>query len=290
MTPTITGAAPVEPDGAHALAPQKGSGRSKRASHLEMVRLREMVASPKAQRQFKPGWAAEMAAAFDLEKLGFPVVSKRGDVYYIIDGQHRIAALRLFGFLPDDTVQCEVYVDLTEREEAELFLGRNRQKTVDAMSRFRVAVAAERPAERVIDETVRHLGLHVGRRDRRTRDPHAAVSCVGVLLAVHDRVGDEGLAKTLRIVRDAYGPAGLDGPVIDGVGYCVQRYDGTIEEGALVAAMRAAAGGFGGMMTQAEKYHSSLGQPRAQCIAAAVVDIHNRAAGKRNRLAPWWKE
>lgn len=265
------------------------TSRGRRAPHLRWVRLRDMVSAPKAQRQFRATWAAEIAANFDLEKLGYPVVSKRGETYYVIDGQHRIAALKLFGFAPDDTVQVECYEGLSEREEAELFLGRNRQKTVDALSRFRVGVNAERAVETAVERVVRHQGLHVGPRGKGTaRD---AISAVSVLTAVYGRIGEAGLAKTLRIVRDAYGTGGLDGPVIDGVSLCVQRYDGTLDEDAAVAALAGAAGGLNGLLTHAEKTRAAVGQARPQCIAATVVDLYNRGpVGKKKRLAPWWKQ
>src|SRR5262249_5671842 len=156
------------------------------------------------------------AEHFELEKMGYPVVSHRAGRFYVVDGQHRLEALRSYGFDDADRIDCEVYEGLTEREECELFLGRNRSRAVDSLSRFAVCVRAGRPVETTVNNTVVHLGLKIGKRGRGpTRE---AISAVSTLLDVHQRVGPTGLAGTLRIVRDAYGMAGCEAPVLDGVG------------------------------------------------------------------------
>jgi hypothetical protein len=258
-------------------------------SQIRPVKLRDLVPHPKVQRAFRAGHAAKIAGRLDLDALGYPVVSRHGNIYHVIDGQHRVEALKLFGFLPDDLVECQVYVDLTEQQEAELFLRRNDGKAVDALSGFHVAIHAGRADETTISDVVRQLGLRIGHRGRgRSAD---AISAVGTLKAVYGRVGDSGLAKTLRIIRDAYGNAALEAPIIDGLGLCVQRYDGTLDEDTMITALSTAAGGLHGLVNQAEKTRVGMGQSRQQCIAATAVDLYNRAHGlKKGRLAPWWKE
>lgn len=260
----------------------------KRPSQIRPVKLRDLVAHPKVQRQFRQAHAEKIARNLDLDALGYPVVSRHGNLYHVIDGQHRLAALKLFGFAPDDAVECQVYADLTEQQEADLFLKRNGGKAIDALSAFRQAVHARYGDEVTIDDVVRHLGLHIGPRGRGSSD---AIGAVGALKAVYGRIGDVGLAKTLRIVRDAYGSAALEAPIIDGLGLCVQRYDGTLDEGRMIGALSEAAGGLNGLLNQAEKTRATMGQPKPQCIAATAVELYNRAAGgRRNGLAPWWKD
>lgn len=45
-----------------------------------------MKVAPHAQREFRKWKAAEFAANFDLESIGYPVVNLRDDHYYIVDG------------------------------------------------------------------------------------------------------------------------------------------------------------------------------------------------------------
>ena len=53
--------------------------------------------------------------AFDPEQMDAPTVNCRGGWYYLIDGQHRIAALKQWlASWEDQQVQCWCYDGLTE--------------------------------------------------------------------------------------------------------------------------------------------------------------------------------
>jgi hypothetical protein len=261
------------------------SERKQRASHLKWIRLGDLVPSPYGQRRFEPAWANEIASDLKLEEIGFPVVSLRDGIHYVVDGQHRVAALRIFGFTEEDTIQCEVYEGLTPKEEAERFLQRNHNKAVSAVSKFEVAVKAERQVESAIDQVVRMNGLQVGRFKGAGK-----VSAVGTLRKVVDRYGGLAvLGRVLRIIRDAYGDAGFDASIIEGLAVCLHRYNGQIDEAAMIDRLAKTAGGLNGLTQPAMKTYVAMGQPKAQCIAASAVSIYNRDQ-KSKKLAPWWKE
>lgn len=270
---------------ANGTAPATTGEQKKRASHLRWLPLGQLIPAPKAQRDFQPAWANDLASNFNLEGMGFPVVSIRDNVSYIVDGQHRIAALRIVGFGPEDTIQCEVYEGLTEEAEAELFLERNNIKSVAALDKFRNALHAGRDIENAIDHVVRANGLHVGKRTR----TNGAISAVGILRRVTNRQGLLGLGKVLRIVRDSYGTAGLEAIVLDGISLCLHRYDGQIVEEQMVERLSKTPGGLNGLLQPAEKTRLALGQPKVQCIAATAALIYNRDQ-RGKKLAPWWKE
>lgn len=273
---------PETMNGIHHDHDDKTKNRKQRSSHLVWVKLGDLVTAEQAQREYRPAWANKIAAELRLEGLGFPVVSHRGGVYYVIDGQHRIAALRIFGFAPEDLFQCECYETLTEAEEAELFLERNQVKTVAAMDRFRVALNAGRKVETEIDFTVRNQNLRIGK---------GGITAVGTLLNVFREVSSVGLGKALRIIRDAYGHAGFESAVIEGIGLCVHRYGDLLIEETMVHALATTAGGLNGLLTAAEKTRCSIGQPKPQCIAATAVGIYNRShPAPKKKLASWWKE
>jgi ParB-like nuclease domain len=93
----------------------KPEGRIQRSARLRWVPLAQMRVNPLAQRDLRPARVSRLAAVFDLEQMGVPTVSHRGDWYYLIDGQHRIAALKQWlGTWQDQQVQCWAYEGLTE--------------------------------------------------------------------------------------------------------------------------------------------------------------------------------
>jgi hypothetical protein len=259
----------------------KADGRIERQARLRWVPLTQMRVNPLAQRDLNQARVAKLAAGFDPEKMDTPTVSHRGGWYYLIDGQHRIAALKQWlSCWQDQLVQCWAYEGLSEAEEAEKFLALNDNLPVHAFAKFKVSVQAGRDTEADVDRIVRALGLRIARGS-------GGISAVATLRRVYTRGGPAVLSRALRIIRDAYGEAGLDGPVIDGIGLLCQRYDGDLSEQHAVDRLSSAHGGVSGLISRAGQLHQSTGSAAAQCVAAAAVEVINRGA-RRNRLPVWW--
>jgi hypothetical protein len=257
-------------------------GRIQRAARLGWVPLTAMRVNPLAQRDLNTARVHRLAAAFDIEQMGTPTVSHRGGYFYLVDGQHRIEALKLWlGAWEDQQVQCWCYEGLTEAREAELFLQHNDTLTVSAYAKFKVAVQAGRDTEGDVDRIVRALGLRIAHGT-------GGISAVATLRRVYTRGGPGVLSRALRIIRDAYGEAGLAGPVIDGIGLLCQRYDGQLPEQRAIARLASAHGGVSGLTGRAGQLRQSTGSTPAECVAAAAVEIINRGQGG-SKLPTWWR-
>jgi hypothetical protein len=260
----------------------KSGGRIERAARLRWVPLAQMRVNPLAQRDLNQARVTKLAAAFDPELMDAATVNHRGDWYYLIDGQHRIAALKLW--MPsweNQQVQCWTYEGLSEAEEAERFLALNDTLPVRAFAKFKVSVQAGRDTEADVDRIVRALGLRIARGS-------GGISAVATLHRVYTRGGPAVLSRALRIIRDAYGEAGLEGPVIDGIGLVCQRYDGDLSEQRAIQRLASAHGGVSGLISRAGQLRQSTGSATAQCVAAAAVEVINRGSGGR-KLPGWWR-
>ncbi len=66
----------------------KRSSRSTPSTSLQIPR------AGVAQREFSRAHGDAIAAEFDMGKFGYPVVNHVGDVNWVIDGQHRVYALK----------------------------------------------------------------------------------------------------------------------------------------------------------------------------------------------------
>lgn len=256
--------------------------RKARVSHLRWIAIAELRVNPRAQREFRAGKAAQIAADLDLEALGYPVINRRDGHWYIVDGQHRVAALKMIGW-GDQQIQCDCLEDLTEAEEAELFLRRDARTAISVFDKFRISITAERDIETDIDRVVRAQGLVVSR----SKNVPGAVSAVGTLRKVYITAGAPTLGRTLRIIRDAFGDAGLEAPVIHGVGLLCQRYNGTLDDAQAITKLNNMHGGVGGLLGKAEKIRMSTGNQKPQCVAAAVVEVINAGRGG-SKLPSWW--
>lgn len=256
--------------------------KAQRAARLRWVPINQMKVNPLAQREINPARVDRLAVDFDLEQMGTPTVSMRGGAYFVIDGQHRVEALRQIGF-GDESVQCWTYEGLTEQDEAEMFLKLNDYLAIPAIPKFRAAITAQRPAESDIDRIVRSLGLVVSA----DRVP-GAIRAVGTLGRVYSRSGAKVLSRTLRLTRDAYGDTGMEAAVIDGLGLLCQRYNGELDESVALEKLSRAHGGVNGLLGAAEKLRRSTGNQKAHCVAAAAVEIINAGKGGK-KLPSWWK-
>ena len=242
-----------------------------------------MTVSPTSQRDLNQNRVDHIVATFDLEQIGTPTVNLRDHVFWIIDGQHRIEALRQIGW-DDQQIQCWTYEGLSEEEEAEKFLKLNDYLAVNALAKFRVSVQAGRETECDIDRIVRALGLVVS-----ADKVPGAIGAVGTLRRVYERAGAGVLRQTLVTVRDAYGDPGLEAAVIDGIGLFVHRYGSDIDYAQVISRLKGANGGSHGLLGKAENIRRSTGNQKNHCVAAAVVEIVNAGRGGK-KLPSWWRE
>lgn len=256
--------------------------RVEREARLVWVPIPQMRVSPMAQRELNNARVSGLAAEFDLEQLGTPTVNERDGLYYVIDGQHRVEALRLMGW-GDQSVQCWSYAGLTETEEAEKFLKLNDVLAVHGFAKFRVGVHAGREEEVDIDRIVRGQQLHIS-QDKK----NGSIGCVGTLRRVYRRSGPATLARTLGIIREAYGDPGLEASVVDGLGLLCHRYSAELDDIRAIERLGGAHGGVNGLLGKAENLRRQTGNPKAHCIAAAAVDIINSGRGGK-KLPSWWR-
>jgi len=254
-------------------------------SALEWVMLNRTKVSLHAQRELNPARVARLVADFDPELLEIPTLSLRDGCYYIIDGHHRIAALKEWIGPGWETQQlrCRVYRDLTEAQEAEFFDRLNDRLIVRAYDKYRVRVNAGRPIETAVEEEVHRADLVTSK----SGGP-GSIQAVNALVRVYCRTDGQTLGRALRIIRDAYGDVGFQGPVIDGIGLLCQRYNGVLDEDAAVQRLAGARGGLAGLLNRAEQERKQTGSAKSHSIAAAAVDLINQGKGGK-KLPSWWK-
>lgn len=262
---------------------------SRKPSKIRPVPIASMRIPPAlvTQREFRKAHGDRIAAELDLNKLGYPIINHRDGNYWVLDGQHRVYALRQWGF-EKDTLECEVYENLTDAEAADIFLGRDERKAISPYDKFHVACTAGRERESGTRRIVEANGLKISRESK-----PGCIGAVATLLKVRDRHGEVVLGQTVRTANHAFAgdPAGFDGVVLEGIALVYNRYNGRTDEKDLAARLASEKHGVRGLLRRAEAQHERTGNQKAQCVAATVVDIYNKGIGPRgkNRLPSWWK-
>jgi hypothetical protein len=255
-----------------------------REATLQFVPLAETAVTAAGQRRRNQRWVDYLVNNMELESLGYPIVNQRNGAYYIIDGQHRIEALKRLG-LGDSTIECFVYTGLSEADEAARFLTWNNQLTVGAFDKFRIGVKAGFKAEKEIVKIVESVNLTISRES-----VPGAIGATGTLKRIYDRSGGAVLQRTLAIVRDAFGAVGFTALIMDATAHVVGRY-GNLDDETLIRKLSRVPGGVQTVVGRAEVVRQQTGQPKTHCLAAEIVKLYN--AGSRHpvsgRLTPWWK-
>lgn len=261
----------------------KAPKKIERRARLEWITINRMKVSPLAQRDLNPARVNRLITHFDLEQVGTPTVNERDGWYFLIDGQHRIEALRGLGH-GDDQIECWTYLGLSESEEAEKFLTFNDALSVNAFAKFKVGVVAGRQRECDIDRIVRDAGFRVAlaARDR------GAISAVGTLSRVHQQTGGDNLARTLDIIRESYGDLGLSSAVIDGIALLLHRYGDQLDDVTVITRLTTVHGGLGALLSKTEHWRQKMRAQKRHCVAAAAVEIINGGKGGR-KLQSWWR-
>lgn len=276
------------------MSKQPNPTHNRTASKVRPVPISQMRVPPAlvVQRPFIKAHGDFLASNLDLDKLGFPVINHRDGNFWILDGQHRIFALRENGF-EKDNVDCEVYEGLTDAEMANIFLGRDARRAITPFAKFHVSCTAGYDRETAIRRAVETQGLKVSASHN-----DGCIGAVGTIAKVYDqagggRTGEIVLGQVLRTVRDAFGSdaTSFDRSLIHGLGLVYNRYNGKTNEKHFVDALSNQKRGVRGVLARAETQRLRTGNQLAQCVAAVVVEAYNSSFGPRHgsRLPSWWK-
>jgi hypothetical protein len=138
---------------------------------------------------------------FNEHAIGVVTLSMRenGDLY-IIDGSHRIEALKRLGLGGSD-LNAIVFFDLSLEEESELFILMNENRTKPKRADIHKASALSNiGAASEINEMLASIGLHIG-----SKPGENTVRAITHLYKVYDKVGIETLKKVMTVLIDANG-------------------------------------------------------------------------------------
>lgn len=131
-------------------------------SKLIFLPVETLEVDHRYQRPLNMTWARQLAATWDDRLMGLFTVSQRDGAYWLLEGQHRIAALGLRGEAKRK-VACLAFSNLDLKEEADIYLGRNNVKLSTTLALFHAKLQADEPAAMEIDRIVtqRH-GIKIG--------------------------------------------------------------------------------------------------------------------------------
>ena len=171
---------------------------------------------------------------FDPAKLGVLVVSHRADgTYAVLDGQHRLTALRRLGY---DAANCIVLEGMTIRQEADYFRRQNENKqSLRINDTFNASLWAEDAESLRIKELMDKYGFRHGKSGQ-----PMCICAIGALQHILRRFGDRTLELTLACIAATWPHDStiLRGEMLAGLGEFWRRYGEKLPVAQFEARMR----------------------------------------------------
>lgn len=246
---------------------------------------------PEIQRPTDEKRAGRIASEFDPDKFGVIAVWKRGERYVVIDGMHRVTALRLMGW-NGQRIPCSVFDGISKQQAAALFIGRNESKAIRYIDRFLVRLVEKDPTACAINAIAMNAGYVI---DRTNRDGviNAAKALEDVYVGRGQKIpgeNPEALRDTLHVVTEAWGRTtdAVNGRVVSAVGAVLLRYGDDIDRDRLAKKL-AAIPGKDALSARAAGYRERHAGTLASNAAHYLVDAYNKGLRGKSRL-PGWRE
>lgn len=250
------------------------------ASVTKWIPLNELSVDSTVQRPLDETRAERMAEALDLSLLGVIEVSARGNgSHHVMDGQHRVTALRLAGY-HSELVECKVHNGLGESDEAARFIGLNTFRSPRAFDRFKVRIKAGDPVAVGVDRILMEFGwkLVAGSTDGCFTAVQAAERVYSGFGTSDKELGPENLRSALGVITEAWGrsPINANGHMVAGLGLFFARYGAQIDKPALVKRLAQYPGGADNYLGKARGIRDFRGGTLARCIAELTTDLYNK--------------
>lgn len=154
----------------------------------------DLVIDKEYQRKLNQSRVERIAAEFDVNLMDPPLISRRDGVNLVVDGQHRIAAIRKLGLF-DMYVECRYHDDWTQEIEARVFIKQQgKSQGIGCYDAFRAEKVAKDEASAEVRRIIKDAGLSVDRGNAKNK--------IGAIDAVKKAHAAGNLERTLRTLVD----------------------------------------------------------------------------------------
>ena len=168
-----------------------------------LLSQKDLVVDYRYQRPVDKARVRKIVRDFNPAIVNTVKVSYRDGRYYIIDGQHTVAALHVV-YGDDAMIDCNVFYGMTDKDEANLFYEQNgHSKPVSAVTKFKVKVFNGDDTANAIIKKLSACGMGV---DSDGKSSKRNFKCPGELEKQYKILGDAKFCESLSIIKDAWYP------------------------------------------------------------------------------------
>lgn len=234
------------------------------------------------QRSIKQAEVNKIVKSFD-KRLMRPIdVSYRSGKYYVLDGQHRVAALKKLGVA---TVEATVKYGMTEQEEALFFVRNNDTATSSAATSMQTGLAkfiAGDAEAREIDREVHAAGLNIAYDG--IKRVHS-VAKYPPLIQAHKR---GNLIQTLAIIDNAFdgAPSSFQSTLITNVSRLINSAIVQVDPDHLVKALNKL--GIEAFLRTITRQQIMTAAQRTEAMKVVIADTYNKRLPESKKIPARW--
>lgn len=176
--------------------------RKKEAVYLDQVMAGDIIIDHERQRELVPPLLTHLRRNWDTMALGVIYLSKRGDRYHCMDGQHRVVVATE---LDNTTIfNALVFENLTPQRESELFIKFNEgRRSVSPYHKWVQHLGFEDPEYVEVEKIIHSHNLEAGQAASANR-----IACLGKLMSLRRKYDITAIDVTLAVLDAAWARTG----------------------------------------------------------------------------------
>lgn len=148
--------------------------------------------------------AENIYKSFDNNQFTPLIVSIRDGVYWVIDGQHRLYAVKK-RFGQDKLVECKIITSLTEELECDLFGKINtNQKSLNSADKVKTDFYAGDPKITALVDICNRNGVELGFENNNRGKKDGRIIAIKALADTYDKIGAEQTERLVRLLNDTW--------------------------------------------------------------------------------------
>lgn len=171
---------------------------------VKSMRISDLKVPERSQRKFIKSHAEKIYKYFDSKQFDPLIVSFRDGIWYVIDGQHRLYAVKK-RFGNDKLVSCKIITDLTESMECDLFGKINtNQKSLSVADRTKTSFYADNPKIRDLADICTRNGIELGFENDNRSKKNGRIIAIKALSDTYDKIGAEQTERLVKLLNDTW--------------------------------------------------------------------------------------
>lgn len=246
---------------------------------LRNLNVNELQTDMSYQSPVKETQVKKIVNNFDKASIDSIVVNRRANgYYYIIDGQHRVQALKKLGI---GNVLAKIHEGLSVTEESKLYKNINTRPTKSPNSMAKASLKQGDEKAELILFSVLEAGLDIDYDNRNPR--YGYINAYRSLERVYNKYGSRGLTETLVFIKDAFGieKKTFQGYIIEGFAKFLATYFGDLKMENLLKRLQQK--GFDNLMAEVNKQRPNFNNKK-ECLPFVLTDIYNKKRKKDFKL------